>query len=67
MRKRLDVDVAAKRLATFLEASAHPMQVMARACGHDRLSKFREGDLTSWKRDMAELSGVKFGGVAGGG
>ena len=67
LRQRLDVDVAAKRLATFLEASVHLMQVMARACGHDRLSKFRKGDLTSWKRDMAELSGVKFGGVAGGG
>ena len=39
------------------------MQVMARACGHDHLSKFNAGDLTTWKKDMAELSGVSFGGL----
>jgi hypothetical protein len=40
------------------------MQVMARACGHDHLSKFNTQDLTTWKKDMSELSGVAFGGVA---
>ena len=40
------------------------MQVMARACGHDHLSKFNQDDLTTWKKDMAEISGVPFGGVA---
>jgi len=40
------------------------MQVMARACGHDHLSKFSSGDLTTWKTDMAQLSGVAYGGVA---
>ena len=37
---------------------------MARACGHDHLSGFTVDDLTTWKKDMAELSGVPFGGVA---
>ena len=64
LRKLLDVNVSAKRLATFFEASVHLMQVMARACGHDHLSKFRKSDITTWKRDMAELSGVRFGGIA---
>lgn len=63
LRKRLDINVSAKRLATFFEASVHLMQVMARACGHDHLSKFRKEDLTTWKREMADLSGVPFGGV----
>ena len=63
LRQRLDVAVAAKRLATFLNASVHLMQVMARACGHDQLSKLCKDDLTTWKREMAELSGVSFGGV----
>ncbi len=62
LRARLDVDEGARRLANFLEASVHMMQVMARACGHDHLAKFAPTDLTTWKREMAELSGVAFGG-----
>lgn len=62
LRKRLDVDAGAKRLATFFDASVKLMQVMARACGHDSLSGFRKSDLTTWKREMAELSGIDFGG-----
>ncbi|VAV96541.1 Glutamate synthase [NADPH] large chain [hydrothermal vent metagenome] len=63
LRQLLDVDVAAKRLATFLQASVHLMQVMARACGHDHLSGFCQEDITTWKAEMAKLSGVRFGGV----
>ena len=64
LRALLDVDVSAKRLSTFLGASVQLMQVMARACGHDHLSKFAHTDLTTWKREMAQLSGVAYGGVA---
>jgi glutamate synthase domain-containing protein 2/CDGSH-type Zn-finger protein len=65
LRRRLDVDGGAARLARFFGASISLMQVMARACGHDSLSGFRQSDLTTWKRDMAELSGVAFGGFTG--
>ena len=40
-----------------------PMQVLARACGHKNLSDFNYKDITTWKREMAELSGIKFAGV----
>lgn len=60
---RLVVDKSAKRLTNFFAASVELMQVMARACGHDHLSKFEADDLTTWKRDMAEISGVAFGGL----
>jgi methylamine---glutamate N-methyltransferase subunit C len=60
---RLDVEAGAKRLATFFGASVHLMQVMAKACGHDHLSKFNNEDLTTWKLEMAGLSGIQFGGV----
>jgi glutamate synthase domain-containing protein 2 len=63
LRRRLDVEAGAKRLATFFDASVRLMQVMARACGHDALAGFRKSDLTTWKRDIAHLSGVTFGGV----
>jgi glutamate synthase domain-containing protein 2 len=61
---RLLVDRSAQQLANFFGASTELMQVMARACGHDHVSKFNRDDLTTWKRDMADLSGVAFGGVA---
>lgn len=61
---RIVVEKSARQLANFFEASLELMQVMARACGHDHLSKFNQDDLTTWKKDMAALSGVAYGGVA---
>ncbi|MEP5632068.1 MAG: glutamate synthase-related protein [Tateyamaria sp.] len=61
---RLLVDRSAQQLANFFSASTELMQVMARACGHDHVSKFNSADLTTWKRDMADLSGVAFGGLS---
>ena len=61
---RLVVEKSARQLANFFEASVELMQVMARACGHDHLSKFNADDLTTWKREMADLSGVRFGGLS---
>lgn len=63
LRKLVKPDQAAEQLSRFLTASVSLMQVMARACGHDALSKFNSNDLTTWKREMALLSGVRFGGV----
>lgn len=65
LRKRLNVDVAAKRLQNFFEASTELMQVMARACGHDALAKFNSDDLATWHREMALLSGVRYAGIGG--
>ena len=65
LRARLQVDVAAERLERFLRASVELMQVMARACGHRHLSEFNPGDITAWKKSMAELAGIEFGGVGG--
>ncbi|GHE20311.1 glutamate synthase-related protein [Halomonas urumqiensis] len=62
LRKRLDVDHSARRLANFLEASTELMKVMARACGHDALGKFQNEDLATWDADMARLSGVRYAG-----
>lgn len=63
LRKRVQVDVAAERLARFFDASTRLMKVMARACGHARMGDFRSSDLTTWKREMADLSGIRFSGA----
>ena len=63
LRARLVIEESARRLAKFLTASVELMQVLARACGHAHLNQFAENDLTTWSRDMASLSGVRYAGV----
>ncbi|MCZ6726617.1 MAG: glutamate synthase-related protein [Acidobacteria bacterium] len=63
LRARLPVDEAAERLARFFHASVELMQVLARACGHRHLDELRLQDLTTWKRDVAHLTGVAYGGA----
>lgn len=65
LRRRLDVGVGAERLARFFGASVELMQVLARACAHSSLSAFNRKDLTSWKKDVAELAGIRWAGPAG--
>ena len=60
---RLVVEKSARRLANFFEASVELMKVMARACGHRHLSQFSLDDLTTWKKEMAELAGIPYAGV----
>ncbi|MEO1251816.1 MAG: glutamate synthase-related protein [Pseudomonadota bacterium] len=62
LRARLNIEIGARRLANFFEAATELMQVLARACGHSRLADFSIDDLTSFKREMADLSGVAFAG-----
>ena len=63
LRARLDIERSARQLQSFLTASTHLMSVLARACGHARLRDFCPDDLTTWKRHIAELTGVAFAGV----
>ena len=63
LRSRLKVDIAAERLSRFLSSSVELMQVLARACGHTHLNQFSIDDLTTWKREIAYLTGVKYAGV----
>jgi glutamate synthase domain-containing protein 2 len=65
LRQRLKIDEGAERLTRFFGASVDLMKVLARACGHDQLGRFTQADLTTWKRDMARLSGVAYAGVKG--
>ena len=63
LRKRLDVQIGAEKLARYFGASVELMQVLARACGHDDLSDFTQRDITTWKREIADLSGIRYAGV----
>ncbi|MBT8240479.1 MAG: alpha-hydroxy-acid oxidizing protein, partial [Acidimicrobiia bacterium] len=63
LRARLVVDEAAQRLARWFDASVELMQVMARATGHTRLADLAIEDLTTFDREMAHLTGIRYGGV----
>jgi len=63
LRARLPVDIAAERLARFFSASVELMTVLARAAAHRHLREFSIDDLTTFKPDIARLTGVAYGGV----
>lgn len=62
LRARLEIEKSAQQLANFFHASIELMQVMARACGHHHLNQFCKDDLTTWKKEMSELTGIHYGG-----
>lgn len=66
LRARLDVETSAERLARFLRAAVSLMQVLARACGHQRLDQFTPDDLITWQREMADLAAIHFAGDGAG-
>jgi len=63
LRARLPVRTAAERLARYFTSTVELMAVLARACGHTRFDQLDPSDLTTWQREMADLSGVAFAGV----
>ena len=63
LRSRLKVAASAQRLKNFFEASVQLMVVLARACGHRHLNEFNPGDLTTWKKEVSDLAGIRYAGV----
>ena len=63
LRARLIVEKSAERLKNYLEATTELMKVLARACGHTHIDQFTTDDLTTWKRDIAYLTGVSYAGL----
>lgn len=59
----INVDKSSKQLKNFFDASKKLMKVLARACGHHSVEDFCADDITTWKRDVAYLAGIKYGGV----
>lgn len=62
LRAKLNIDKSAKQLFNFFNASTELMKVMARACGHNHLNQYNSNDLTTWKKEMAELTGIQYAG-----
>ena len=63
LRARLIVEESSKRLESYLTSTVDLMRLLARGCGHDHFRRFTAEDLCSWKRETAELAGIRFAGV----
>ena len=63
LRARLMVEKSARQLKNYFEATTELMQVLARACGHSHLNQFNLEDLSTWNRDIAYLTGIRYCGV----
>jgi glutamate synthase domain-containing protein 2/nitrite reductase/ring-hydroxylating ferredoxin subunit len=63
LRKRLIIEQSAKQLYNFFTASNDLVKVIARACGYDAVSKFNVSDLSTFRFDMHQLTGVPYAGI----
>ncbi len=63
LRSRLSIEISAQQLYNYLDATTHLMKVLARACGHSSFREFTDDDLTTWNRDIAYLTGIRYAGV----
>ena len=63
LRARLIVEQSAQQLKNYFEATVDLMKILARACGHSHLLQLSRDDLTTWKRDVAYLTGTAYAGV----
>ncbi len=64
LRSRFKIEKSAIQLKNYLTATTELMKILARACGHDSLNKFNIHDLTTYKKEIAELSGIEYCGVS---
>lgn len=63
LRQRLIIESSANQLNNFFEASNELIKVIARACGHDHISKFNKNDLSTFDYDMHRLTGINYAGI----
>jgi len=59
----LKIQKGVQQLNNFFQVSTELMQVMARACVHNHLSKFCIDELLIWNREMMYLTGIAYGGI----
>lgn len=63
LRQRLEIEKSSKQLFNYFNASNELIKVVARACGHDDVSKFNFNDLSTYDFDMHRLTGIPYAGV----
>ena len=62
LRKRLDIDVAAQRVANFLNVSLAELKTFARVTGHASIHDLTVKDLVTLDHDIAQYTDIPFAG-----
>ena len=63
LRSRLIIDTSAKQLYNYFDATNNLIKVIARACGHAKIEKFNQKDLSTFSTDMHRLTGIHYAGT----
>lgn len=63
LRARLEIEKSAQQLFNYFDATNKLLQVVARSCGHDDVSKFEFDDLSTFDWDIHKLTGISYAGV----
>lgn len=63
LRSRIQVDLSAKQLYNYFSASNDLIKVIARACGHGSVSAFNFTDLSTFKHEVHQLTGINYAGI----
>ena len=63
LRSRLIIDQSAKQLHNYFSATNDLIKVIARSCGYSHINQFNHNDLSTYDRDMHELTGIHYAGV----
>ena len=63
LRNRLIIEASANQLNNFFNATNELIKVVARACGHDDISKFNHNDLSTFNYDLHRLTGINYAGI----
>ncbi len=59
LRKRLNVEQGAARIARFIKATTEELQVIARSCGKNSVHALERKDLAALHPEMARITGVE--------
>lgn len=59
LRKRMNVDAAAKRVANFLNCSFEELKTFARITGHERIHDLNIDDLCTINREISEFTSIR--------
>jgi len=59
LRKRLDVDLAAQRVANFISAATEELRIFARICGKNAIHRLDKSDLKAIDPELSRITGVQ--------
>lgn len=63
LRARLEIEKSAEQLYNYFHATNDLIKVIARACGHAKISEFNRSDLSTFDIDIHKLTGISYAGV----